>query len=82
MYLHIGGDYIIKSKYIVGIFDLDNCTCAAATRAFLSRAEQQGQVVYTSGELPRTFIIYQEKNVRRVYVTQLSCATLQKRRRR
>ena len=26
MYLHIGGDYIIKSKYIVGILDLDNCT--------------------------------------------------------
>ena len=52
MYLHIGGDYIIKSKYIVGIFDLDNCTCAAATRAFLSRAEQQGQVVYTTDELP------------------------------
>ena len=79
MFLHIGGEYIIKTKYIVGMFDMDNSTVSASTRNFLARAEKKGLVVYTTRELPRTFIIYKEKKFCRIYVTQLSCATLQKR---
>ena len=35
MYLPIGGDMAVRTKAIVGIFDLDNTTTSRHTRQFL-----------------------------------------------
>ena len=45
MYLSIGGDMAVRDRTLIGIFDLDNTTCSRDTRAFLTAAEQGGQVV-------------------------------------
>ena len=82
MFLHIGGDYILKKKNIIGIFDLDNSTVMKTTRDFLNAAEKAGDVVYTSYELPKSFIVYrndEKESGRVIYISQISAQTLTKR---
>ena len=40
MYLHLGQSTLVKTKDIIGIFDLDTATVAKPTRDFLSKAEK------------------------------------------
>lgn len=60
MYLSIGGDMAVRDRTLIGIFDLDNTTCSRDTRAFLTAAEQGGQVVDVSGALPKSFLLTEE----------------------
>lgn len=79
MYLPIGGDMAVRTNSIVGIFDLDNTTTSRHTRAFLRLAEQEGQVVSVAEDLPKAFVLTVEYGLPRVYLTQFSAATLEKR---
>lgn len=76
MYIHIGGDYTISDRFILGIFDLDQTTAGTAdTVCFLNEAEKSGRIEIVSPELPRSFIV----TLDRVYVSPVSAATLRKR---
>lgn len=78
MYLHLGQDTTVKTKEIVGVFDLDTSTLSKNTREYLRRAEQQKLVVNTSSELPKSFVVTAgEKSA--VYLSQLTASTLKKR---
>lgn len=81
MYLHLGNDYIVNYRNIVGIFDIENSSTSALTRDFLSAAEKNKRVTYCTYELPKSFVVcFDDKNLEeRVYISQLSCATLLKR---
>ena len=79
MYLHLGQDTIVYENTVVGIYDLDNCSSSHITRDFLKRAEQAGQVVNISDDLPKSFVLTREGGKTTVYLSQLSTATLQKR---
>lgn len=79
MYIHLGQETVVRKKDIIGIFDMDNTTVSAKTRLFLKKAEQKGQVVNVSTELPKSFVICSDKNGQKVYITQISSATLLKR---
>ena len=80
MYLHLGKETLVDESNIVGLFDLDTATLSAKTRNILAKAEKSGQVVNVSTELPKSFIITaQIQQPQRVYVSQLSTATLKKR---
>ena len=81
MYLSIGNDMAVRDSSILGIFDLDNTTTSKRTRAFLERAEREGQVV-PCDDLPKSFLLTDEYGLTRVYLTSLNAATLQKRGRR
>ena len=78
MYLSIGNDMAVREKSIVGIFDLDNTTTSKRTREFLDRSEREGAVV-PCDDLPKSFLVTAEYGFRRVYLTALSAATLEKR---
>lgn len=80
MYLHIGGDVIIRTQDVVAVCDLDNTTSSLSTRDFLARAEKAGEVVTAGDDLPKSFIICEENGKRRVYLSQLAPATLAKRK--
>ena len=75
---HLGQDTILRTKEILGIFDLDTATLSKHTRDFLARAEKEGRVVNVTGELPKSFIVTQGQ-ASGVYITQISAATLKKR---
>ena len=78
MYLHLGTDTIIRTKDILGIFDLDSSTISKRTRDLLRRSEVEGRVVNVSGELPKSFIVTTGESPA-VYISQISAGTLKKR---
>ena len=78
MYLSIGNDMAVREKSIIGIFDMDNTTTSARTRAFLESAEKEGQVV-PCDDLPKSFVLTSEYGMNRLYMTALSSQTLEKR---
>lgn len=83
MYLHLGQDTVVRTRAVVGVFDLDNTTVSAHTRKYLARAQKDGCVVDVSGELPRTFVLISEgKGAQKretVYLVQLGTGTIRKR---
>ncbi|HHZ06833.1 MAG TPA: DUF370 domain-containing protein [Clostridiales bacterium] len=80
MYLHLGQDTVVKTKDIVGIFDLDITTVSKHTRNYLTKNEKNGNVVNVSMELPRSFILCNHNNKTTIYISQLSTQTLLKRK--
>ena len=79
MYIPIGNDMAIRDRNIVGIFDMDNCSWAYKTREFLSRAEENGEVVPVTDDLPKSFIVSEEYGMNKVYLVQFNSVTLEKR---
>jgi len=77
--LHIGAGYLIDVNSIVGIFDLDKTTYGPRTREFLAKAEQAGQVISAGYELPKSFLVCNDRGKTTVYLSQLASSTLQKR---
>ena len=79
IYLHIGNNYSVDVRDIVGIFDMDNTTVSGVTNRLLDKAEKQREVFYATYELPKSFIITEKNGRNRVYVSQLAASTLKKR---
>lgn len=79
MYLQIGKEDFIKSEDIIGIFDLDNTTVNKATRDYLNYAQKEDEVVTVSYDLPKSFIVTEEKGKRMVYISSLNTAIIFKR---
>jgi len=79
MYIHIGNSMTVRDSSILGIFDLDNTTISKHTRAFLKASEDAGAAVSATEDLPRTFVLTEEFGMERVYLTQLSAATIERR---
>jgi hypothetical protein len=78
MYLSIGNDMAVRASSIVGIFDMDNTSTSKRTREFLSKAEEQGQVV-PCDDLPKSFLVTSEYGMVQVHLSGLSTHTLEKR---
>lgn len=79
MYLSIGNDMAVRESSIIGIFDLDNTTCSKITKKFLRAAEKNGQVIAAGDELPKSFILTEEFGLERIYLSQFSSQTMEKR---
>lgn len=79
MYLHAGNNKIIRTKSIIGIFDMDNATLGADTRAFLKKAQNDGVLEVSKTEIPKSFILYEKNeniNQTAVCISQLSTLSL------
>ncbi len=78
MYLHLGNGVVVRKADVLGVFDLDNASTSAITRAYLSRAEKDGRVVSVAGlELPKSFVVCScAEGGQRVYLCQLNSSTL------
>ena len=79
MYIHLGESTVVNVRDVVAIIDLDYTTVSKSTRDFLTQAEKSGCVVNVSEELPKSAVICMMEGVMRVYISQISPATLQKR---
>lgn len=75
IYLHIGNNYSVDVREIIGIFDMDNTTVTSCTKKLLDKAEKEKRLFLATYELPKTFIITKK----RVYISQLAASTLKKR---
>lgn len=81
MYKHLGADTVVKTKDIIGIFDIESTTVSKWSRDFLSKAEKKKSVINVSYELPKSFIVCCKKGEKsqKVYISQISSSTLLKR---
>lgn len=79
MYLHIGNGVSIKKENIIGIFDLDTATVSKTTKKFISENEKKGSVEYTDFDLPRSFIVCNEKDGFKIRLSRISTAGLSQR---
>jgi len=76
MYLHIGGEYTLPSRFIIGIFDLESVSSTQKDMIqFMSHMEKEEKVEYISEEIPRSVVVTYEK----IYFTPISTMTLLKR---
>ncbi|HIU47902.1 MAG TPA: DUF370 domain-containing protein [Candidatus Avimonoglobus intestinipullorum] len=81
MFLHLGNDAVVNTKDIVAIFDMDNTTVSKNSRKFLAQAQKNGQVVDTSEDLPKSYIVANTNGKTKVYISSVSSQTLLKRSR-
>ena len=79
MYLHLGKGTVIPRREIVGIFDLDITSQSHLTRKFLNAAEKAGEVVNAAEDLPKSFVVCEDRGKRTVILSQMAAATLYKR---
>lgn len=79
IFLHAGNNVNIRKKDIVAIFDIDKTSTHKVTRDFLAHAEKSGIVNNVTDDIPRSFIVTERDGVRKVYISQLSPATLKER---
>lgn len=79
IYLHIGNNYSVDIREIVGIFDMDNTTVTSCTKKLLDKAEKEKKLFYATNDLPKSFIITEKNGKERIYISQLSAGTLKKR---
>ena len=75
MYIYLGGNTVISSNEILGIFDMDTSTVNKATRDYLPNSEKNKKVIYVNYELPKSFIVCKDK----IYICPLNTSTLLKR---
>ncbi len=57
MYVSIGNGKNMRSRRVIGIFDMDTATVCVSTRNFLSRMQKEGRVRDTDGDIPKSFIL-------------------------
>lgn len=80
-YLNIGGGVLLRPADIVAVFDMDNATWSHVTRAALAAAEKRGEVINAAEDIPRTFIVCESDGERKIYLSQLSSAAIERRAR-
>lgn len=80
MYLHLGENTVVRTDSIIGIFDMDTSTISKWTKVYLSNATKNKRVINVSMELPKSFVVCNENNEIKVYVSQISSQTLMKRK--
>lgn len=80
MYLHLGADISVNKKYVVAIFDLDNTSTSKITQEYFKKVTNEGRVINVSEEdLPRSFVLVEEKGEEKLYISPISSQTLSKR---
>ncbi len=79
MYLHIGNGASVRSRDVIGIFDLDTATVQKQTKSFISKMEKSGRVVYEDDDLPRSFVLTEEGGGFKIRLSRISSVGLKKR---
>ena len=78
MYIHLGRDYVLNDRDIIGIFDLETTTTSPRGREFLNYAQKNGAVVSLSDELPQCYVLADGGLVDAVYLSELSSAAMRR----
>ena len=76
MYLHVGNNKNIRTKDIIGIFDMDNATVSMITRKFLRDSQKRGLVESALEDIPKSFVLYEVNGEMNVCFSQLSSTAL------
>lgn len=72
---------MIRSRDLIGIFNIESTTVSADTRSYLKMSAERGCEVSCTDDLPRSFtVIFNTENLdEKVYIGRLSAAAIEKR---
>lgn len=76
MYLHLGCDTVVNTNNIISILDLESTSKSKYSKEFLKIVEEEGFVRNVSEEIPKSFIICEERGQSVIYITNISTKTL------
>lgn len=79
MYLHLGGQTMVKQKEVVAILDLETTSVSKKTKEFLRISEKNGVLINISDDIPKSYVICSQKGKVVIYISQISSTTLLKR---
>lgn len=75
MFIHLGGEKIVRASELIGIFDLSIEKASKITKQFTSHAAKSKRVEYIGEEECKSLVVTVDK----VYFSPISSATLKKR---
>jgi len=76
MYLHLGCDTVVNTRDIISILDLESTSISKYSKEFLKIVEEEGFVRNVSEEIPKSFVICEEKGQSVIYITNISTKAL------
>lgn len=79
MYLRIEEDLVITTKDIIGIFDMDNTTVSRLGRNFLAVSQQNGLIINSTDDLPKSFVVTNKGGETKVCISSVSSKILARR---
>lgn len=72
MYIHIGNNYMVEDKKIIGIFNLENCKD-------IRKSLNNENIIDISNERPKSFVLIKDKEFFKGYISNISSITLARR---
>lgn len=80
MYLHLGKNVLVKTREIIGFFDLDTSTTGKITKDYVYNAEKEKEIINVSTNLPKSFIVCDDAlKKKKVFISPLATSTLLRR---
>ncbi len=76
MFIHPGKNSVLRKNDIIGIFELDNVSWSKRSREFLRKCEERGEVVDASEDIPRSFILSNNKGKTQLTLTHVTTRTI------
>lgn len=80
MYLHIGKDFVINNKNIIGIFNIDYVKNTKEFKSLYEKLEKENNIIKISEEQNKSFILVEENKKIKGYVTNIGTNTIMKRK--
>lgn len=75
MYVHIGKNKSVTHKELIGVFDIENASRSALTKAFLKKIQQEDKVINLCTDLPKSIVLTNKA----VYISPSGAASIKKR---
>lgn len=75
MYIHLGGERIVRAAELVAIFDISIEQTSKISKQFVASASKRKDVEVIGEEEPKSIVVTQQK----VYYSPISSSTLKKR---
>ena len=79
MYLHICKNLIINREDIIGVFDIETINKTIEYEKIYKELEEQGKIEDVSGGEVKTIILTEKNKEKKIYISNISVATLEKR---
>ncbi|MCI9450372.1 MAG: DUF370 domain-containing protein [Clostridiales bacterium] len=76
MLIHIGNEYLVRARDVIGIFDLDGDITPQITTEFLKASQKNGRCESAVLDLPRSFVLTEKDGKEKVILSHLSSSAL------
>ena len=80
MYLHIGKDFVIKKKDIIGIFNIEYIKNTKEYKTMYANLEEINNLINVSDKSDKTFILLKHNESIKGYITNIGSNTIGKRK--